>query len=172
VNGDGRGPAGGTPGTPGPAGVDGDVVYHGYRPKGGGAAVIFVETRGGERLGTVRHVRRHSPEGMSWGYAGSGPADCARSLLIAALGDDVARCASCAGTHRIVYDEAAGGDVPFDPAGDHDPQLVADCCSCDDGYIALPYQLFKRDVIAGLGPEWRMERATVLAWYGKAAGLT
>lgn len=31
----------------------------------------------------VKHVVRHSPTGMEWGYAGSGPADCARSMLLA-----------------------------------------------------------------------------------------
>ena len=30
----------------------------------------------------VRHIERHSPDGMQVGYAGSGPADCARSILI------------------------------------------------------------------------------------------
>ena len=29
------------------------------------------------------HVVRHSPTGPEWGYQGSGPADCARSVLIA-----------------------------------------------------------------------------------------
>lgn len=31
----------------------------------------------------VKHDVRHSPTGMEWGYSGSGPADCARSMLLA-----------------------------------------------------------------------------------------
>lgn len=31
----------------------------------------------------VEHVVRHSPTGMEWGYGGSGPADAARSILLA-----------------------------------------------------------------------------------------
>lgn len=30
----------------------------------------------------------HSPTGLSWGYAGSGPAQCALAILADALGDD------------------------------------------------------------------------------------
>jgi len=33
----------------------------------------------------VPHVERHSPTGFEWGYGGSGPADCARSMLMALL---------------------------------------------------------------------------------------
>jgi hypothetical protein len=32
---------------------------------------------------TCPHVVRHSPSGPEWGYRGSGPADCARSVLLA-----------------------------------------------------------------------------------------
>jgi hypothetical protein len=32
------------------------------------------------------HNERHSPDGFEWGYAGSGPADLARSILTHALG--------------------------------------------------------------------------------------
>lgn len=34
------------------------------------------------KLGPLRHYERHSPDGFNWGYAGSGPADLARSMLI------------------------------------------------------------------------------------------
>lgn len=64
-----------------------DVVYHGTKSSHSGA-VITVETPGGEVLGVVRHIAVHSPGGMTWGYGGSGPLDCARSLLAAALGGD------------------------------------------------------------------------------------
>lgn len=34
----------------------------------------------------LRHRVQHSPDGFNWGYAGSGPADLARSLLADVLG--------------------------------------------------------------------------------------
>lgn len=34
------------------------------------------------------HVVRHSPTGFNWGYAGSGPADCALSILTDCLGEE------------------------------------------------------------------------------------
>ena len=36
------------------------------------------------------HVVRHSPSGPEWGYGGSGPADCARSVLLALAGEVLA----------------------------------------------------------------------------------
>jgi hypothetical protein len=62
-----------------------DVIYHGYHHGSAGAGVVAIETEQGQQLGLLRHVIWHSPTGLSWGYQGSGPADLARSLLIAAL---------------------------------------------------------------------------------------
>ena len=39
---------------------------------------------------TCPHVVRHSPSGPEWGYGGSGPADCARSVLLALVGEEEA----------------------------------------------------------------------------------
>lgn len=36
----------------------------------------------GEARASVDHVPRHSPTGIEWGYAGRGPADLARSILL------------------------------------------------------------------------------------------
>jgi hypothetical protein len=38
----------------------------------------------------LEHRVRHSPSGLSWGYAGSGPADLARSILWDFLGNEPA----------------------------------------------------------------------------------
>ena len=38
---------------------------------------------GGRARASVPHVPRHSPTGIEWGYVGSGPADLARSVLLA-----------------------------------------------------------------------------------------
>ena len=39
---------------------------------------------------TCPHAVRHSPSGPEWGYGGSGPADCARSVLLAFVGEATA----------------------------------------------------------------------------------
>ena len=39
---------------------------------------------------TCPHAVRHSPSGPEWGYGGSGPADCARSVLRALVGEKMA----------------------------------------------------------------------------------
>ena len=39
---------------------------------------------------TVDHVVRHSPTGIEWGYSGSGPADLARSVLLALTDEETA----------------------------------------------------------------------------------
>lgn len=52
--------------------------------RGTGGAQVFVEDDG-RRL-PLRHVKRHSPSGLEWGYAGSGPADLACSVLSDLLG--------------------------------------------------------------------------------------
>jgi hypothetical protein len=43
--------------------------------------VLFREIDGTAKA-SVEHVIRHSPTGIEWGYAGSGPADLARSILL------------------------------------------------------------------------------------------
>jgi hypothetical protein len=144
-----------------------DVVYHGQQTARGG--VVHLETPDGQVLGRLPHVIRHSPTGLNWGYGGSGPADCARSILIHALGPD-ALCRTCAGTTAVVYDPRTDQYRPSDPARatDHDPELVSLCWDCIDGYQPLPYQRFKFDVVARFGPEWRMRRTDVLTWFHRS----
>ena len=45
--------------------------------------VILWRRVGGTACASVPHVVRHSPTGIEWGYVGSGPADLARSVLLA-----------------------------------------------------------------------------------------
>lgn len=54
---------------------------------------VFVETVDetapeGIRLEEIHHVVFHSPGGLDWGYAGSGPADTALSILADYFGGD------------------------------------------------------------------------------------
>ena len=76
--------------------ADQEVIYHGSG-SGAGGRLIRIETPDGRRVGVLHHIVRHSPTGLTWGYGGSGPADTARSLLIAALGPE-ALCRTCGGT--------------------------------------------------------------------------
>ena len=79
--------------------ADSGVTYHGYWSENDGS-VISIEDGRGARIGIVQHLAKHSPTRMNWGYCGSGPADTARSLLIATLGDE-ATCLVCRGTDRV-----------------------------------------------------------------------
>ena len=45
--------------------------------------VVLMRRVDGTATATVAHAERHSPSGIEWGYAGSGPADLARSVLLA-----------------------------------------------------------------------------------------
>lgn len=137
------------------------VVYHGHRPSAGGN-VITVETAEGTVLGLLHHYVLHSPTGFAWGYEGSGAAETARCLLLAAL--DTPSCPDCAGHGLTVVGE--NGERPFEPDIDdpRDPTVLA-CMACDrDGLRAVPYQRFKTQVVAGWSGEWRISRAEMRAW--------
>jgi len=147
----------------------GEVWYHG-RGNGAGPRPVVTEDADGNMTGVLHHVVKHSPTGLSWGYSGSGPADTARSVLIAALGD-AARCPACKGTGKVVWtaDDECEDPVPYDPAvhsgtGSGIEFVVDSCYDCDDGWRVLPYQDFKREFVAGWGEEWRMSREDILAW--------
>ncbi len=139
-----------------------DVVYHGRRSMAGDR-VVTVETNDGEPVGALKHVVRHSPSGLNWGYKGSGPSDTARSLLLAALGD-AAACPECQGSARVVY--VADGDgyraEPFNSAR-HSWTKRGWQCKCWDGYKDVPYIDFA-DIVATWGEEWRLTRSYICAW--------
>jgi hypothetical protein len=58
---------------------DADVLRPGYDSDD----VVLYRRVDGTACATVPHVPRHSPSGIEWGYVGSGPADLARSVLLA-----------------------------------------------------------------------------------------
>jgi hypothetical protein len=140
---------------PASAGSPDDVTYHGWYQAGG--PVIAVEDPDGTAIGMVGHVVKHSPTGMGWGYGGSGPADCARSLLIAALGGP-ARALLCSGSGKVAYRPDDGEEpqpVTYDPAASPEEyeaaRLTVTHCwqwNCDEGYVRLPYQDFKSEHVA------------------------
>ena len=98
------------------------TCYHAARYASGKVKIIAHDKETGDRY-DLPHIKRHSPGGFEWGYAGSGPADLARSLLIDALGP-AAACPLCDGTVYIAWREdlgdAAGDPVPYDAERDHD----------------------------------------------------
>lgn len=152
------------PSIAGPAPSD-DVVFHGRAATSPGGGLVTIETPDGRSVGVLAHIVRHSPSGFAWGYRGSGPADLARSLLAAVLGEG-AICTSCAGTTEVVYDFERDVVEPYDPDG-HDAELV-ERCGCDDG-LAIPpglYQRFKEDVVARWPQrdEWRVTAGEIRAW--------
>lgn len=60
-------------------------TYAGHRRPNGGADVV-VKERGAPAY-PLRHEVRHSPTGFEFGYAGSGPSDLARCILLDWLAD-------------------------------------------------------------------------------------
>lgn len=62
-------------------------VYIGFRDSMGVAHVNIAESRDGRTSQhALKHVVRHSPTGLEWGYMGSGPADLANSILSDTIG--------------------------------------------------------------------------------------
>ena len=52
--------------------------------------IVLWRTLEGEAHASVPHAARHSPTGIEWGYGGSGPADLARSILLALVDEPTA----------------------------------------------------------------------------------
>lgn len=156
-----------------PPGRGAATSYHGRRETTGsarGATIVYASNTEAGWTAPLVHFVRHSPSGFEWGYAGSGPADLARSLIIDAIGP-AARCPDCHGTRKTVLDLSWDGDpahepsVPYDPArhAAADPLAITTCIFCDDGIRQLPYHDFKFAVVAyWKGDTWTYTRAELL----------
>src|SRR5438128_12515687 len=110
-------------------------TYIGERTKLG----LRVLVDDGKVRAPLEHYVRHSPTGFEGGYAGSGPAELARCILI---------------DHLELHREARA-----------DPELM----------LAIDYQAFKFEVIAGLqregmGELWRLTGAEVQDWIDHQGG--
>ena len=133
------------------------------------AATFTIQRWVGSHASMVQ-VRSESP--FSWGYAGSGPAELARCLLIHALGPR-SRCVVCEGTGQVVYGPD-GKEYSVAEAQDQLPgtdwaEAVSGCMACEDGCAVMPamYQQFKFEVVAKFTPEqpWSMPQTEILDWY-------
>ena len=165
--------------TPAPAQAEAEVIYRGAHNGPSGAEAVWLENPDapGQPTGilTPRTAAQHShsPTGFSWGYAGSGPAELARAILVHALGDE-GLCPTCQGALLIAVDYAAATDKLIETPWRGDPAAAPDnvirCVECDGtGPRVQPslYQPFKFEVVA-LWPQdgpFTISRAEVLAWY-------
>lgn len=140
-----------------------DVIYHGCRGPYF-ERVVAVESADGELIAVLPHLPSHSPTGMNWGYAGAGPCDTARSLLIDVLGPD-AICPACQGTGRVTYLTEGDGyrPEPVDPQR-HPQSRRGWPCGCSGGYKHLPYGAFADQFVSQWDDEWAISRTIVLAW--------
>ncbi|MCV6988662.1 hypothetical protein H7I87_00315 [Mycobacterium timonense] len=117
------------------------IIYRGYAPENHAGGRMVTVWDGNRFISVLPHVVKHSPSGFSWGYAGSGPAELARCVLIHAL--------------ELAPD--------CDECGGHG------CWWCDGGYTEpspAMYQQFKFDRIAGLPRDegWEITESEVKAW--------
>lgn len=81
--------------------------------RGDPADVVLWRDAGGVAHASVPHQVRHSPTGLEWGYAGSGPADLARSILLAFTDEDAAgRLYVLFKTEVVARVPEAGGVIP------------------------------------------------------------
>ncbi|MEM0963804.1 MAG: DUF6166 domain-containing protein, partial [Bacteroidota bacterium] len=76
-------------------GVSRDPIGISVRPEyealtGDPEDVVLWRTLEGEAHASIPHAARHSPTGIEWGYGGSGPADLARSVLLALTDEQTA----------------------------------------------------------------------------------
>jgi hypothetical protein len=61
-------------------------IYRGWVAGGHGPRVTVYD---GEHVEPLNHIVRHSPDGFSWGYHGSGPAELAHCILVDHTGAEV-----------------------------------------------------------------------------------
>jgi hypothetical protein len=146
-----------------------ETVYRG-RPGGDVQVIVSDDPTQVTRTFPLPHFVKHSPDGYSWGYGGSGPAELARCLLIHALGER-ALCTTCNGRGRVTATDEDDPGKWFRPAleGD-DPAAVVGCIDCDAGFapaVERCYQTFKFEHVAGWPQEetWEITREEILAWH-------
>lgn len=73
--------------------------------------VVLWRTIEGEAHASVPHAARHSPTGIEWGYAGSGPADLARSVLLALVDERTANALYHRFKHEVIAAVPEAGGV-------------------------------------------------------------
>lgn len=150
---------------PSAAGPLPDLIFYGNQLPGGGAGIITAYSVLGHSQPGFKHWAKHSPTGVGWGYLGSGAADCARSLIAAAVGDKRAVCIICHGTGKIMFVPGSGAD-PRQALSDDPAQHVHDCDYCDCGLRIYPseYQRFKEAVVGTWPDTFMATRKGIVGW--------
>jgi hypothetical protein len=131
-------------------------------------------------LGRLCNVRDPG-QPFGWGYTGAGPSALAKSLLVAALGQEAA-CPGCLGTGKVTW-LATGSvhPVPWEPAHDalaalstaEAEAVITPCDRCDGDGLAVHPRLYHRlvtDLVAGRwsrGHGWRVSRDELIDWLNR-----
>lgn len=66
----------------------GQKIYQGFREGGPSTPTLVTVREHGKPTHALVHVVVHSPSGLEWGFAGSGPSDLALSILTDHFGED------------------------------------------------------------------------------------
>lgn len=129
-------------------------IYVGTRDLNG-CRVQVIE---GNRASSLRHVVLHSADGFEWGYAGSGPADLALSILADALGERPTSADLYAGVFQCTTCHGEGGD-----------EVCSTCKGRGDlGEVKCQklHQPYKFEVVCFLDRHsWKISETAVLDWF-------
>ena len=133
-------------------------TYVGIRDDSGARVEVVV----GDCALPLQHVVLHSPDSFEWGYAGSGPADLALSILANALGERPTAadlyngCFQCTTCHGEGHLEGVNKVCPMcKGAGNLGP------VKCQ-----RLHQPYKFEVVAYLARDsWEITEAAVLEWF-------
>lgn len=158
------------------------ITYRGHATDTSSAHVVerLVD---GTFVGLLQHHPKHSPTGFSWGYAGSGPADLARSMLIDHLGE-AAWCRNCRGQGKLPAVDVYVGDELIDTMTELEAESMAsqspdlvwrptdrtiqclDCYGEKTSFGPKLYQQFKFDIVARLPQtgSWTITSDDIASW--------
>jgi hypothetical protein len=147
------------------------TIYRGSTNGVAGIHTVEVQAGNGSTVGMLTHHVRHSPDGFSWGYAGSGPADLARCLLIDHYGTH-AWCEGCGGSGQQVWSVEEDRFVAFNPSRPYtaeESKSGGGCPACHGELTSFPpsvYQAFTRAIIARFPRDgsWRLTSREIDRW--------
>lgn len=134
------------------------IIYRGIRHGTGSwsCEILFRENQVGSHWSSLPHVVLHSPDGFEWGYAGSGPADTALSILAHALGEHPK-------PHELRQGHFDIPDSAWEKADSHQ-KLSAIFDEYDIKSLKL-HQAFKRHFVAASPKEgWEINSLTIDDW--------
>lgn len=131
-------------------------------------------------IGPLTHHSKHSPSGFSWGYAGSGPSELARCILIDHL-DDKGRCGRCGGQGDVpLFDVIDANDELVDTVDETEARAAfksgaklrgtnrrGTCPACYGEKTSFPpglYQAFKEAFVVAWATDWEITSEEIDTW--------